>query len=162
MKYQIDMPEGWKPTDDGDCDNCHKDWPCHKSSGYHAGCLLANAVPVEEPKAPAGLEDLLDMVRSVMATQHDAEALIMALERVERALSRYEAEDPLAVLADRKGLCMGHIGAHKNAKWGIMLISTSLWSKGNGATFFAPTYAECEAKARAYLNGLPDTGKEPK
>ena len=68
--------------------------------------------------------------------------------------------EPLAVLADSKGYEAVNIipptGVVK--EWDIELLRG--YEDGDGVelekTITAPTYAECEAKARAYLNGLPD------
>jgi len=75
-------------------------------------------------------------------------------------LSRHAAkvEEPLAVLADRKGWYVQDILPPIKAcpGWEINLCSKemnkeSVYDKVNCD---APTYAECEAKARAYLEGL--------
>jgi len=73
--------------------------------------------------------------------------------------------EPLAVLADRKGYEAVNIipptGVVK--EWDIELLRG--YEDGDGVelekTITAPTYAECEAQARAYLEGLEDKG-EPK
>lgn len=66
---------------------------------------------------------------------------------------RHEATEPLAVLADRKGKQKVEI-YYPRPLWAIHI------SPSNGATFYSDTYAECEAQARAYLNGLPDKGHQ--
>ena len=118
-------------------------------------CPLADAVPVEEPKAPAGLVEemkvYLDSCADIEQTEYD---------EIYEIISRYEAEEPLAVLADRKGYEAVNIipptGVVK--EWDIELLRG--YEDGDGVelekTITAPTYAECEAKARSYLNGLTD------
>lgn len=60
-------------------------------------------------------------------------------------------KEPLAVLADRKGVrkITTRIDAYLRDSWSI-----DIWCNGRMFQFFAPTYAECEAKARAYLGEL--------
>ena len=67
--------------------------------------------------------------------------------------------EPLAVLADRKGYYISRIDGNgeDSHRWEIgMFQFTEEGEEVNWKGFEAPTYAECEAKARAYLNGLPD------
>jgi len=65
-----------------------------------------------------------------------------------------ESPEPLAVLADKKSFEV-EIGKTKTlggvTKWAI-----NFWQGGIRTPFYGSTYAECEAKARAYLNGLKD------
>ena len=113
---------------------------------------------------------------SPVAPQGPTEVLVEALEKLARlgngdrygnsdgniiaqeALSRYKAEkeEPLAVVAEKAGAGVSY-GFHPEKK--IRRVRLIL----NGVVmeeFVAPTYPEAEAKARAYLNGLPDKGGE--
>lgn len=55
--------------------------------------------------------------------------------------------EPLACLADRKGLMIDAIGTQSSGKWFILI---------NSKRFLESTYAECELKARAFLNQQTD------
>ena len=65
--------------------------------------------------------------------------------------------EPLAVLADRKGVSVEitppSFYQTEGEGWDI---GVAVPWEGMLYPFDSPTYAECEAKARAYLNGLPD------
>lgn len=71
------------------------------------------------------------------------------------------SQEPLAVLADRKGVsfevCPPSFYVHNVGVWDIGIGEPK---KGLYTLFKASTYAEAEAKARAYLEGLPDVEKE--
>ncbi|MCK9598168.1 MAG: hypothetical protein M0R06_03945 [Sphaerochaeta sp.] len=129
---------------------------------------LASAVPVEEPKAPAGLVEVVKRLIMHPKTKNKNGALDpisaaylggqksvydMFYDELTEALSRYEAEEPLACLAD--GLKWVIIrqtrGKHQ---WEIELKNFHI--RDGYRLFCAPTYSECEAKARAFLAGLPD------
>jgi len=75
-------------------------------------------------------------------------------ELADRILKAIESEgqEPLAVLADRKGFFIRYI-AFAFSKWII-------WINGDKnpirEQFCDLTYAACESKARAYLESLPD------
>jgi len=62
--------------------------------------------------------------------------------------------EPLAVLADKKSFEV-EIGKTKTlggvTKWAI-----NFWQGGIRTPFYGSTYTEAEAKARAFLSGLPD------
>ena len=60
--------------------------------------------------------------------------------------------EPLAVLADRKGKSLLYVGPYYTCKWVIAISNDGL----NGNCVVAPTYSECEAKARAYLESIED------
>jgi len=121
-KYQIEMPDGWKPDDDGDCGNCYKDWPCHKDTGYHAGCPLSHAVEVA-PTANADLvgEKVINDLRVLIGTYRDADEQIegylwadKVVEDIEEVLSKYR---PVPVVKEQgeEGLWEKHIvkeGSH--------------------------------------------------
>ena len=80
-------------------------------------------------------------------------------ERLVADLASAVAVEPLAVLADRKGYYISRIDGNgeDSHRWEIgMFQFTEEGEEVNWKGFEAPTYAECEAKARAYLNGLPD------
>ena len=68
-----------------------------------------------------------------------------------------ESPEPLAVLADRKGVSVEitppSFYQTEGEGWDIGVVVP--W-EGMLYPFDSPTYAECEAKARAYLNGLKD------
>lgn len=85
------------------------------------------------------------------------------LAKVDQILSRHEAEqeEPLAVLADRKGYVISHWGRYESegcnpiAGWVI-----SMYGHGEDMkTFRYHTNYEAESQARAYLMGLPDKGE---
>ena len=72
--------------------------------------------------------------------------------------SRHAADEPLAVLADRKGYA---VYSNKRIRkpvrdfpWHISL--TFIKSTNERKSFYCDTYAEAESKAKAYLNGLED------
>ena len=72
--------------------------------------------------------------------------------------SRHQADEPLAVLADRKGYA---VYSNKRIRkpvrdfpWHISL--TFIKSTNERKSFYCDTYAEAESKAKAYLNGLED------
>ena len=78
--------------------------------------------------------------------------------RKSRPLASAVEVEPLAVLAVRKGWPRIHITEFR----GLWYISLWEYMATNPATkepFSGKSHAECEAKARAYLNGLPDAGK---
>lgn len=67
-------------------------------------------------------------------------------------LSRHEQEEPLAVLADRKGF-------NKVQSFKLSDDTWTFWIDGYKIQYvevFADTYALAEAKARQYLMGLED------
>ena len=159
MKYQIDMPDGWKP---GDSELCPDTVTCTCDCKADT-CPLASAVPVEEPKAPAGLVEemkvYLDSCADIEQTEYD---------EIYEIISRYEAEEPLAVLADRKGMKISKIeNCRYPVGWLIHLTLKGItgcepiWQRYDKTVEIpmddnVDTYAECEAKARAYLMGLKD------
>ena len=65
--------------------------------------------------------------------------------------SRHAAEEPLAVLADRKGFAISFM--ERCAKGFYISITNG---PDPDIEFTAPTYQEAEQAARQYLNGLPD------
>jgi hypothetical protein len=72
-----------------------------------------------------------------------------------------KVEEPLAVLADRKGWDNTKAKFYKGLRIGhSQSVFISIYGKGRNASatnqFWGATYAECEAKARAYLESLPD------
>ena len=90
---------------------------------------------------------------------HDAIEII----RKYRPVKAHPVE-PLAVLADRKGYSIKQIERFAPnlpvpEEWYISIETEGLDVMGcpNGKIFTAPTHAACEAKARAYLDTLPDT-----
>jgi len=62
------------------------------------------------------------------------------------------AEEPLAVLADRKGMWIKEI-VHEDF-WYILISDKS--HNTAGSRIVEDTYAEAESKARQYLHKLPD------
>ncbi|MCK9598161.1 MAG: hypothetical protein M0R06_03910 [Sphaerochaeta sp.] len=65
--------------------------------------------------------------------------------------------EPLAVLADRKGYFLSMVCCEKATN--CWMIGVSKWNSSKPTEYiYGKPYAECEAKARAYLNGLPDKG----
>jgi hypothetical protein len=85
--------------------------------------------------------------------------LDMALNEYRAFKAKDKAEEPLAVLADRKGWWLAR-ARHFNDRWVLNLDCETLdiWTKCEDLAkpIVAPTYPECEAKARAFLMGLPD------
>ena len=79
-------------------------------------------------------------------------------ERLVADLASAVAVEPLAVLADRKGVSVEitppSFYQTEGEGWDI---GVAVPWEGMLYPFDSPTYAECEAKARAYLNGLPDS-----
>jgi hypothetical protein len=77
-----------------------------------------------------------------------------------------KVDEPLAVLADRKGWYVQDILPPIKAcpGWEINLCSKEMNKESvyDEVNCDAPTYAECEAKARQYLNGLDDVKGEKK
>lgn len=72
-------------------------------------------------------------------------------------LSRHEQEEPLAALAYRKGVSIEITPPSFYVKSGeLWEVGVAEPSKGLFSPFEAPTYIECEAKARQYLMGLED------
>jgi hypothetical protein len=84
-------------------------------------------------------------------------------DEINAILSRHaKVEEPLAVLADRKGYVITRIDGKSDGdyRWAIGIrFQDEEGIEGNWKGFEAPTYAAAEAKARAYLEGLDDTGK---
>ena len=83
------------------------------------------------------------------------------IRRLKEELSCHAAkvEEPLAVLADRKGYFISVMWTEIREEIKQYCIQIKQVHKdflGEAYTYFAPTYAECEAKARQYLNGLTD------
>jgi hypothetical protein len=75
-------------------------------------------------------------------------------EKIDSIISRHKPQEPLAVLADRKGItAIGYRQTNTSGKcvesWG---------AKIGPSVFYGKTYAEAESKARQYLEGLPDKG----
>lgn len=82
------------------------------------------------------------------------------LESVVHKYRTFKAEqEPLAVLADRKGWWVSR-AKHFEDRWVLNFDCETLdiWTKCEDLAkpIVSKTYAECEAKARAYLNGLTD------
>ena len=67
--------------------------------------------------------------------------------------------EPLAVLADRKGYEILWI-CHESNEWCICMTDKASTPPPGSELFKGPTYAECEAKARAFLAGLPQISSE--
>ncbi len=66
--------------------------------------------------------------------------------------------EPLAVLAEQKG-CWVSRSRHLKDRW-VINLDTLDYNIPDSPPFISDTYAEAEAKARAYLEGLPDVDKE--
>ena len=83
-----------------------------------------------------------------------------------KIISRHAAkvEEPLACLADRKGLfirAMLRVKGRSRGEWTIAIESPKEKDDGTkDRDFICDTYAECEAKARQYLNTLKDKGEK--
>ena len=84
--------------------------------------------------------------------------VVRVLEIISRA-EQEDKEEPLAVLADRKGYVISRIDGRSDGdyKWAIgMTFQDEEGNEGKWKGFEAPTYAAAEAKARKYLESLPD------
>lgn len=81
----------------------------------------------------------------------------MQKTELEDIISRHEAEEPLAVLADRKGVRLRHARNEKDV-WVISLRS-QFGIRGCRSVIHASTYQEAEQVARKYLLSLPDKGE---
>ena len=68
-----------------------------------------------------------------------------------------KVEEPLAVLADRKGKSILTVGPYYTGKWVVTISNDGM----NGECIAAEaTLSECEAKCRQYLNTLKDKGEK--
>ena len=74
--------------------------------------------------------------------------------------SRHAAEEPLAVLADRKGFNRIQYDAYTDGQKSVYLTEGEKYDKDTTLEqeFYGGTYAAAEAKARQFLNTLPDKG----
>ena len=142
--WKISMPDGWKPGENGEiCSEACPFFYSYTRTGkqfcYPHKCPLASAVEVE-PK---------DCGFTLATCPYERCAGITMRKPVE--------VEPLAELADRKGVSVEitppSFYQTEGEEWNIDIAVP--W-EGMLYPFDAPTYAECEAKARAYLNGLKD------
>lgn len=89
--------------------------------------------------------------------KHDAK-FEEILSRAEAEAKEAKADEPLAVLAYRKGFHNTSIWPYTN---GGIEINLRYWEgPKTWEVFTAPTYLAAEAKARAYLSGLKDVKQE--
>ena len=87
--------------------------------------------------------------------------LKMALHEYRTFKARHKEDEPLAVLAARKGVSVEITPPSFYVKVGeAWEVGVAEPSKGLYTPFDGDTYAEAETKARAYLNGLPDVRAE--
>ena len=144
--WKISMPDGWKPGENGEtCSEACPFFYSYTRTGkqfcYPHKCPLASAVEVEPKDCGFTLSTC-------------------PYERCSGITMRKPVEvEPLACLADRKGYFISVMWTE--IRNGIKEYCTQIKEihedfLGDAYTYFAPTYAECEAKARAFLAGLPD------
>lgn len=112
----------------------------------------------EEYMRPWDGKDITTIPKEIRGYREIFAKAVMAVETL-CPTSAVEVE-PLAVLADRKGY---GVHAYRYDQMGDIYISLSKGHRNNWVKRWnAPTYAECEAKVRAYLKGLPDQKGETK
>jgi len=132
--------------------------------------------PLPKPSTDSQVEGLREAIRKLTplayasddAGYRDGFTVAIALaEKVVKVLSRHPAapsQEPLAVLADRKGFYEVRIqGPTKTVNaWDIELCSELEDEEGSQRekTFDEPIYASAESAARAYLESLPDVERE--
>ena len=100
------------------------------------------------------LEEILDMgddVAKEMDITIKGEPTVK-VDYIKAVLSRHREEEPLAVLAARKGAGLLIRRDTSENRWAIFRLT----KEGLSLAAEAPTYAEAEAKARQYLEGLED------
>ena len=178
-EYKITMPEGWKPRAHNNCDFCKKDLVCHKHFGI---CPLSHAVPVKE-RGEEGIKmdiekvgkDLCPYCAGPIAIRNPTGKCdhLYYPDYVNKDLKSTPAplataakvEEPLAVLADRKGLEIAKIASYAYpVGWLIHFTQKRQNTYDWGGVYEIPdkdsdnvyTYTACEAKARAYLESLED------
>ena len=118
----------------------------------------------EKATAPAGCGLREFIVRLVDRAKHLGHARVDIPVRIfEKSLenypcTRHAADEPLAVLADRKGYAVYSNNRIRkpisDMPWHISI--TFIKDTNKRTSFYTRSYAEAEAKARAYLNGLND------
>jgi hypothetical protein len=115
--------------------------------------LLAEATPT----APASL---VEELKEWVALYKGKVSSGWAANEVEDIISRYtpvKEDEPLAVIADRKGF---NVECHRatSEDWRIILFQ---YIRGEEiSSHISPTYAGAEAATRAYLVTLPDKGEK--
>ena len=117
--------------------------------------------PVEKSTAPAGLvEELEEFIykcgKNMGIPDEDGfpDTVHVNVDEFKEILSRYKSEKSLAELADEKRYHIEqwlHESDGQRNVWKLSLFAND-WS--HRKTIFSKTYAEAEAKAREYLNGL--------
>lgn len=123
---------------------------------------LDAALAAEKPTADEGLVgELSDLTWSNIDKKEEYwKEKVRAIYRKYRPVPSLPVE-PLAVLADRKGCSIEYTGpafyADQGNPWEVNVVLPTI---GDCHSFEAPTYAACEAKARAYLEGLNDKENE--
>ena len=76
-------------------------------------------------------------------------------EQFEAILSRHPEDEPLAVLADKKGWWIDAMG-NTTDEWFIQIKRGRAYENKGWESFEDDTYAKAESKAREYLEGLED------
>lgn len=105
------------------------------------------------------LKDVRYYVQSCIGAYPDYVMTIAAraIDKIDSILSRHKEQEPLAVLADRKGLMVERINHYVISKiWEVVLKDKTIKSELAFSLFNGKTYPEAESKAREYLNSLPD------
>ena len=115
-----------------------------------AADLILSELAKERPTAHAGLVEELRAIMTMDMLSPFAKEL-----RVKEILSRYEeAEEPLAVIADRKGVYITIQGPDYNkSAWFVVLRGA------DHSEFRGKTYEQAESLAREYLEKMEDVKK---
>lgn len=145
---------------------------CLNEANFNGGMPAVEKALVEMMEGKTLIEELNDFISNDPlkkdATEYGYElgvkdGYMTAQARVDVILSRHAEEEPLAVLADRKGFYSVEILPPTNEveDWDISLCIELSDNEGSQREkwFEGPTYSEAESNARQYLNALPDTGK---
>ena len=106
------------------------------------------------------IEELRELVSRYELSAHRGlqEVCSGVLDVCDKLDRHSKVEEPLAVLADRKGILRFQYDVYGDNTWSIYLNKDEENGHWTEKEFYSSTYAECEAKARAYLEGLDDKG----
>jgi len=137
------------------CEGCHYGWGSRT-------CPTCSDYP--KPTAQAGLvEELREWAAGFHSVDEDGRAeRCPVLSKFDEILSRHEAKpakEPLAVVAEKKGVYRTRTYSYCDSTWEIVLVGVPQGARIE-QEIKGSAYAECEAKARAYLNGLPEITSE--
>jgi hypothetical protein len=154
------------------CPKCDQEKPtstryyCPKCSAEtNYGGISLESFKGQKPDAPADLEGLYDQLEKAIyleAYPNGPDGIEQAYNKVKEILLLWESHpikalpvEPLAVLASLRGYYVSRIMERKEHYTWIINIEPRIY-EFDPKHFVAPTYAACEAKARAYLEGLED------